>query len=527
MQLANLKISTRFMVLISIFVLGSAFYGAWSFKTLNEVKVNGPLYHRIVQSKDLIADILPPPEYILESYLVCMQLVDSGVPSTQEKLIARLSALKGEYDTRHAYWVQQKLENPLGDMLLNQAHIPAQSFYALAANELLPAVRKQDKAAAATAMEHMEVAYEAHRKAIDQVVQMSNQRADADEAHAKDSIGAATWELLATLGLSLGLGVALATMIARSIARPLKEAVEIAKVVAAGDLTTVIEVRSSDETGQLMQALKDMNDSLVRIVGQVRVGTDTIADASSQVAAGNMDLSARTEEQASSLEETSSAMEELTSTVKSNANNAGVANKLAAAASSVAAKGGAVVSQVVATMGAINDSSRKIVDIIGVIDGIAFQTNILALNAAVEAARAGEQGRGFAVVASEVRNLAQRSAGAAREIKTLIDASVEQVGAGSRLVEQAGNTMVDVVASVKQVRDIIGEIASASQEQTVGIEHIGRAIMQMDQVTQQNAALVEQAAAAADSMQQQAASLTQVVSVFKLAQAQARLAPRV
>ncbi|MET3134108.1 methyl-accepting chemotaxis protein [Oxalobacteraceae bacterium GrIS 1.11] len=517
MKLANLRISTRFMVLIGIFVLGSVVYGAWSFMTLNELKVNGPLYHRIVQSKDLIADILPPPEYILESYLVSMQLAAASDKPAQEKLIARLAALKGEYDTRHDYWTKEKLEDPLGEVLLNQAHGPARTFYALAEKELIPAVRNQDKDGASAAMARMETAYEAHRKAIDQVVQMSNQRCEADEARAKASIAAATWELLLTLALSLGIGVTVAIMITRSISRPLKEAVSIAQVVAAGDLTTIIEVRSTDETGQLMQALKDMNDSLVRIVGQVRIGTDTIADASSQVAAGNLDLSSRTEQQASSLEETASAMEELTSTVRSNANNAGEANQLAATASSVAAQGGAVVAQVVATMGSINASSRKIVDIISVIDAIAFQTNILALNAAVEAARAGEQGRGFAVVASEVRSLAQRSASAAKEIKTLIDTSVEQVDAGSRLVGQAGSTMNDVVASVQRVGAIIADIASASREQTIGIEHIGQAIAQMDQVTQQNAALVEQAAAAADSMQQQAAELSHVVSVFKLA----------
>jgi len=266
----------------------------------------------------------------------------------------------------------------------------------------------------------------------------------------------------------------------------------------------------------LLQALKDMNASLVNIVGQVRVGADTIATASSEIAAGNLDLSSRTEEQASSLEETASSMEELTSTVKQNAENARQANSLANSASDVASKGGAVVSQVIDTMSSINESAKKIVDIISVIDGIAFQTNILALNAAVEAARAGEQGRGFAVVAAEVRNLAQRSAGAAKEIKTLIADSVEKVDAGSKLVDQAGSTMSEVVDSVKRVTDIISEISAASQEQTAGIEQINQAIMEMDNVTQQNASLVEQAAAAAESMQDQAGSLTQVVSVFKI-----------
>ncbi len=312
------------------------------------------------------------------------------------------------------------------------------------------------------------------------------------------------------------LGITIGIYVTRSITKPLNEAVQVAERVAKGDLTGDIEIKSRDETGKLMQALKHMNESLLGIVREVRAGTDTIATASSQIASGNMELSSRTEQQASSLEETASSMEELTSTVKQNADNARQANQLAVSASDVAAKGGAVVLQVVDTMRSINESSKKIVDIISVIDGIAFQTNILALNAAVEAARAGEQGRGFAVVAAEVRNLAQRSAGAAKEIKALISDSVAKVGVGSRLVDQAGATMSEVVESVKRVTDIISEITAASQEQTSGIEHINQAIIQMDDATQQNASLVEEAAAAAQSMQDQAGGLAQVVSVFKL-----------
>jgi methyl-accepting chemotaxis protein len=301
---------------------------------------------------------------------------------------------------------------------------------------------------------------------------------------------------------SVALGLILAVWIARVVARPLSEAVTLAQAVAAGDLSSHIEVTTKDETGQLLQALNDMNSNLQNIVGQVRQGTDTIATASSQIAAGNLHLSSRTEEQASSLEETAASMEELTSTVKQNADNARQANQLAVSATDVAVKGGTVVSQVVGTMGAINASSRKIVDIIGVIDGIAFQTNILALNAAVEAARAGEQGRGFAVVAAEVRSLAQRSAAAAKEIKVLIDDSVSKVEEGSQQVSEAGKTMDEIVDSVKRVTDIMAEITAA--------------ITQMDQGMQQNAALVEEAAAAAASLQEQASGLSKVVSVFRL-----------
>ena len=323
--------------------------------------------------------------------------------------------------------------------------------------------------------------------------------------------------LLISLGVAaILLGIACAYWITRSITRPITRAVEVAEAVSAGDLTSHIVVDSRDETGQLMHALKNMNDKLVSIVGQVRAGTESIGTASSQIAAGNLDLSSRTEEQASSLEETASSMEELTSTVKLNADNARSANQLAIDASQIASKGGVVVSEVVSTMGSINDSSRKIVDIISVIDAIAFQTNILALNAAVEAARAGEQGRGFAVVASEVRNLAQRSAAAAKEIKGLIDDSVEKVEAGSQLVDKAGRTMDEIVQSISHVTQIMNQITDASDEQRTGIEQVNRAIGQMDQVTQQNAALVEEAAAAAESMQEQAAKLAEMVGVFKL-----------
>ncbi|MET0266343.1 MAG: methyl-accepting chemotaxis protein [Duganella sp.] len=330
------------------------------------------------------------------------------------------------------------------------------------------------------------------------------------------------------LAVTVVVGVLTVSWLIKSITRPLHAAVSMAQTVAAGDLRSEVRVNSRDEIGQLLGALKLMQHNLSNIVGKVRAGTETIHGASTEIAAGNLDLSSRTEEQASSLEQTAAAMVELTTTVKQNNDNASEACRLADTASTVAAKGGDAVEQMVRTMGAINESSRKIVDIIGVIDGIAFQTNILALNAAVEAARAGEQGRGFAVVASEVRNLAHRSSAAAKEIKELIGDSVSRVEAGSRLVGEAGATMGEVVSSVQRVTAIIGEIAVASSEQRDGIEQISTAISQMDDVTQQNAALVEQAAAAADALEQQAASLTEAVSVFKLAEQAApmgRLAP--
>jgi methyl-accepting chemotaxis protein len=332
--------------------------------------------------------------------------------------------------------------------------------------------------------------------------------------------------VLGGIAASVGLGVAMARMLGLQIGGEPAYAATIVDRVAEGDLTVQVELRKGDSRS-LLYAIHKMQQELARVISQIRQASGTIATASSEIAAGNHDLSSRTEQQASSLEETAASMEELTGTVKQNADNARQANQLAVSASSVAVKGGSVVAEVVGTMGAINASSRKIVDIIGVIDGIAFQTNILALNAAVEAARAGEQGRGFAVVAAEVRNLAQRSAAAAKEIKTLIGDSVDKVEEGSKQVAEAGKTMDEIVDSVKRVTDIMAEITAASQEQTSGIEQINQAITQMDQVTQQNAALVEEAAAAASSLQEQAAGLSEAVSVFKLEEGDGQVhAPR-
>ena len=316
------------------------------------------------------------------------------------------------------------------------------------------------------------------------------------------------------------LGIAGAIAFSRTVVNPLDNAVRVSQAVASGDLTVARHVQGKDAIAPLLNALHDMQISLSHVVRNVRNNADSVAAASTEIAQGNNDLSARTEQQASALEQTSASMEALSSTVQANAENARTANQLAVSASTVAVQGGDVVAEVVTTMKGINDSSKKIADIISVIDGIAFQTNILALNAAVEAARAGEQGRGFAVVASDVRSLAQRSADAAKEIKTLIHASVERVELGTTLVDKAGATMNEVVSAIRHVTDIVGEISAASSEQSAGVAQAGDAITEMDQATQQNAALVVQSAAAADSLKVQAQQLVQAVAVFRLADAQ-------
>ncbi|MBH9554280.1 methyl-accepting chemotaxis protein [Inhella gelatinilytica] len=352
--------------------------------------------------------------------------------------------------------------------------------------------------------------------AMDKFVESQNKQMESASQGGQE-LASRSITVIAVLALFASLAsIVISVFVTRGIVRPLAGAVAVARKVASGNLTSTIHVRGTDETGQLLETLSEMNDSLKQIVGRVRDGTESIASASEEIASGNLDLSTRTEMQAAALEQTKHSMNDLTEAVRRNARNATQANEFAHQASQVAHASGEVVSRVVTTMGSIDASSKKIVDIIGVIDGIAFQTNILALNAAVEAARAGEQGRGFAVVAAEVRSLAQRSAGAAKEIKSLISDSVEKVAQGSQLVQQAGSTMSDVVASVQRMTTVIGEISTASESQTEGIERVTQTIHEIDKNTQQNAALVEEAAAAADSMKNQARSLEDVVKTFQL-----------
>ena len=457
----------------------------------------------------------------------------SAIAKSEDPALAEFFAADTANSTRIVGELLKKIE-PLAtdeDRAMLDSVAAVRNKYMAARNAIAKAKAAGDAATAQRLMQQdflpLSVEYENGLQAL-----LDHQRKIIDiTAEDNDAVAIRSRNLLMLLAvLVVGFGMVFAWWLTRGITRPINQAVAVARRVADGDLVdhdhTAATSYAADEPGQLLQALHDMSTNLVTIVGDVRLGTDNIATASCQIAAGNLDLSSRTEQQASSLEETASSMEELTSTVKQNADNARQANVLAASASAVAVRGGAVVSDVVRTMASIDASSKKIVDIIGVIDGIAFQTNILALNAAVEAARAGEQGRGFAVVASEVRNLAQRSAGAAKEIKALIDDSVGKVADGTRLVGQAGSTMSEVVDSIRRVTDIMAEISSASSEQTHGIEQINEAIAQMDHVTQQNAALVEQAAAAAEAMQEQAAKLALAVCIFKLDESGQGPAPR-
>ncbi|MET3134342.1 methyl-accepting chemotaxis protein [Oxalobacteraceae bacterium GrIS 1.11] len=518
----NLKIATKLLLAFAAVLALSAVVGAFAIVQL--AKINQT-------STDLETDFMPSVQVLLElkgnvAYFRAQELQhilstgDAEMAIYDKKLDEVTAQLRKNTQELEKLisGPEEKLEYPVFAKLLGQYMAEHEKII------LLSRANQKDEATAMIRGDSARLSSEL-RASVEKLVKINvDEAAKASVAGNALYVNSRAW-IIGLLAACIGLGVMLALWIAGGVSRPLNTALKIAQTVAAGNLNSHIDVTSSDETGLLLQALKGMNDSLKNIVGQVRGGTETIAVASREIASGNLDLSSRTEQQASALEETASSMEELTSTVKQNAENARQASQMAVSASDIALQGGAVVAQVVDTMGAIKASSKKIVDIIGVIDGIAFQTNILALNAAVEAARAGEQGRGFAVVASEVRNLAQRSAGAAKEIKFLIEHSVEQVDAGGKLVGQAGDTMNQIVASVQRVTDIMGEISSASHEQEAGIEQINQAIGEMDTVTQQNAALVEEAAAAAASLQEQAATLQQVVGVFTLDGAPARPAP--
>ncbi|MES2324524.1 MAG: methyl-accepting chemotaxis protein [Pseudomonadota bacterium] len=521
MKIANLKIGTR---LGAGFALVLLLLAAVAWLGLNGMGVTSAALDKIVNENvykmGLIQDMSESVHIVARVTRTIVLLHDEAqIRQEQKKIVAardRYNGAQADLDKTAA--------SEAGKLMRQKIREAGATTRPLVDRVIALAVEHKDAEAVALLMKEAGPAATAWQAALDDNIELQKTNNKKDLAAAAEDYSSARLSMLVLSGVAIALGAAIAWWVTLTITGPINVAVDIARTVAGGDLRSQIVVASSDETGCLMQALKDMNDSLQNIVSQVRGGTDTIATASGQIAAGNLDLSSRTEEQASSLEETASSMEELTSTVKQNADNARQANSLAASASDVASKGGAVVAQVIETMSSINASSKKIVDIIGVIDGIAFQTNILALNAAVEAARAGEQGRGFAVVASEVRNLAQRSAAAAKEIKVLIGDSVDKVDAGAKLVDQAGATMNEIVDSVKRVTDIMSEITAASVEQTSGIEQINQAISQMDQVTQQNASLVEEAAAAAESLQEQAGALTQVVGMFKLDTAAA--APR-
>ncbi|MBL8362732.1 MAG: MCP four helix bundle domain-containing protein [Rubrivivax sp.] len=471
-------------------------------------------YPKVQDANDILDELSRQAR--AQGYLVFLE-----APKDREAQLAAMVESRGK-----AQALYEKLEKSVGSdkgRALLQTALNERQQYAGHFEEFMTRARATDLVGSRTVLlEKLRPQQLRYEQALNELIEFQEQLMVDDGKSAESDAAQASWIILAAAGLAVLMAAGAGVVVTRSITRPMDEAVRMLDAVSRGDLTMRVDGRRKDEIGDLQRAVEQLRTSLGRTVGSVRVNAESVASASSQIALGNQDLSQRTEEQASALQQTSATMTELSQTVRHNADNAQQADQLARGASEAAARGGQVVGQVVDTMKAINDSSRRIADIIGTIDGIAFQTNILALNAAVEAARAGEQGRGFAVVAGEVRSLAGRSAEAAREIKTLITRSVEQVEQGSTLVDQAGQRMEDIVAAIGRVSDIVGEISSASSEQSKGVNQVGDAVTQMDQVTQQNAALVEESAAAAESLKQQARQLVEAVAVFKLVDEAAR-----
>ncbi|WP_229256517.1 methyl-accepting chemotaxis protein [Duganella lactea] len=527
MNLAKMKVGTRLglgFALVLLFLIAVTAVGIVRMAQIQDrldhvISVNNVVSRLVVDMRNNVSERV-------NSLRVLTLIADPADMETDMKRNKELATKYAEFQDKLSAQFAVEATPEEKTLLAAVKEGEAQAMPAIAkASELWLAAKPEE--ATRVLVKEIRPAQKKWMAALEQLGELEDKMNAQMQVDAASGFASARTFMIAMGLLAVAISVAAALVITRSLQKQLggepDYTASIAGAIAGGDLSISINTTGADKNSLVVE-MREMRNSLRDIVSQVRTGTETIGTASREIAAGNVDLSSRTEMQASSLEKTASAMDELTSTVKQNADNAREANQLASVASDVAVKGGQVVSEVVDTMSSIDASAKKIVDIIGVIDGIAFQTNILALNAAVEAARAGEQGRGFAVVASEVRNLAQRSAAAAKEIKVLIDDSVEKVGAGTKLVGQAGVTMDEVVTSVRRVTDIMSEIANASQEQSAGIAQVNQSIIEMDSMTQQNAALVEEAAAAAQSLQDQAGELARVVSIFKLVEGEERAA---
>jgi len=542
-----LKLSHRFSILIAVFIVGLAIYGVWSFKILNDLKVNGDLYHRIVQGKDLVADILPPPEYILESYLTTLQLASENDKSEQQRLIEKLKALKNDYEVRHAFWLTENLEREVRDEFLTNAHEPAVTFFAVVFNDLIPAVQRSDSTAISAALLRTKTLYDAHRKAIDRVVELMIQRTAADELSANVQIRAATYQLIFIFAAAIVGCIVITMVIVRGVLTDLggepSYAREVVKIIASGDLTYLIDVNPK-HGDSMMASIKEMQSQLGQLVSKIHLNAESVAASAHQLATSANQVSASASIQSQATSSVAAAVEELSVSIEHVSNNAITAKSIATESGLRAEQGGAqardatdemlriadAVNETGLHMNALGVDALNISQIAEVIKAVADQTNLLALNAAIEAARAGDQGRGFAVVADEVRNLAQRTAKSAEEITAMIDtiqsrtndasASMEKgsqrVAHGVNLVRHAGESMQQIGESSTRVVDAVGDISQALVEQKHASNEIAQSIERAAQITKENSAAVLGIASAAQNMEQLAQSLHHSVAGFKV-----------
>jgi methyl-accepting chemotaxis protein len=517
--IANLKVQWKLIVLISVALFGFIANAVFMYSLMNKVRVNGPIYREIVTNKDLVADILPPPEYIIETYLTAIQMKDEANPEAIEKLIAKCEALKKDYLERHEFWKHELSNGQIKTLMAETSYEPAMEFFGILEKQYIPAVKAHDAGKINELITgRLKVAYEKHRVAIDNTVNLAGAESSTIEKNVDKNIHWANYSAISFALIVFTLVISLAFIIIRIINRSISQLlVRIEDIVKGeGDLTKRIDIETTDEIGKLGQAVNEFLDNIESIITKVKETSEQVNSATHEVASGAQGLAHATQEQASAIEEVAATIEQMTSSIKHNAENATDGRQKANDMVRMANVSGESAKELVRGMSEISEASKKIGDIIITVNEVAFQTNLLALNAAVEAARAGEHGKGFAVVAEEVRALAQRSADASRQIRTLIEDTVSKISAGDTMVKKSGESLDQIIRHIQELSQVMEEVAAASSEQASGVDELNRAVSQIDTTTQQNSSTVEELASTSDSLSHEAIELSDTVARFKV-----------